>query len=60
MSILDDRLALTILEVAKLLSCSRSQVEREIQRGRLKTIRVGARRRVTAESIRQVFREGAK
>lgn len=32
----------------------------EIQRGRLKTIRVGARRRVTAESIRQVFREGAK
>lgn len=50
-------LVYTIAEAAQLLKVSRRTVERELERGNLKYVRVSVARRITGESISAYLRD---
>lgn len=54
----NDRIAIPLPAVARALSVSRRTVERRIQKGELKAIRVGASRRVLASSLEAYVARG--
>tara|TARA_Y100000034_G_scaffold92069_1_gene111168 strand:+ start:205 stop:444 length:240 start_codon:yes stop_codon:yes gene_type:complete len=55
---IDGRVALTIPQAAEALDCSESTVRRLMDQGKLTWARVGADKRVTAQSILAMLPEG--
>jgi excisionase family DNA binding protein len=51
--------ALTIIHTAEILDISRTTVYKLLGQGKLESIKIGTARRVTADSIERLLREGA-